>query len=78
MRSPVCRDLARDPHLAGACADRHRLATAADSDLIVVLGDGRLLEVGTHTELLARDDGAYRALWAAYVGQSAQDSAPVR
>ncbi|MGW6335572.1 ABC transporter ATP-binding protein [Nocardia rhamnosiphila] len=56
----------------------HRLATAADSDLIVVLGDGRLLEVGTHTELLARADGAYRALWAAYVGQSAQDPAPVR
>ncbi|GGL35682.1 ABC transporter ATP-binding protein [Nocardia jinanensis] len=56
----------------------HRLATAADSDLIVVLGDGRLLEAGTHTELLTRDDGAYRALWAAYVGQSEEDSATVR
>ncbi|MGW1742608.1 ABC transporter ATP-binding protein [Nocardia sp. NPDC001965] len=56
----------------------HRLATAADSDLIVVLGDGRLLETGTHAELLAREDGAYRALWAAYVGRTAGESAPVR
>jgi len=45
----------------------HRLATAADADLIVVLGHGRLLEVGTHAELLD-SGGAYRTLWAAYVG----------
>ncbi|MGW5387112.1 hypothetical protein [Nocardia sp. NPDC003963] len=56
----------------------HRPATAADSDLVVVLGGGRLLETGTHAELLARDGGAYRALWAACVGQTAADSVPVR
>ncbi|MEU2258340.1 ABC transporter ATP-binding protein [Nocardia xishanensis] len=50
----------------------HRLATAADADLIAVIGDGRLLEAGTHAELLARR-GAYSALWAAYVGAHGPD-----
>ncbi|WP_280350651.1 ABC transporter ATP-binding protein [Nocardia abscessus] len=45
----------------------HRLATAADADLIAVVGQGRLLQTGTHAELLA-EDGPYRRLWAAYVG----------
>ncbi|MGN2641850.1 ABC transporter ATP-binding protein [Nocardia takedensis] len=45
----------------------HRLATAADADLVAVVGAGRLLQVGTHTDLLA-EAGPYRDLWAAYVG----------
>ncbi|MBH0780617.1 ABC transporter ATP-binding protein [Nocardia bovistercoris] len=45
----------------------HRLATAANADLIAVVGAGKLVQVGTHTELLAVD-GPYRDLWAAYVG----------
>ncbi|MFF2088773.1 ABC transporter ATP-binding protein [Nocardia sp. NPDC058176] len=49
----------------------HRLATAADADLIAVVGDGKLVQVGTHTELLAIE-GAYRRLWAAYVGDESQ------
>jgi ABC-type multidrug transport system fused ATPase/permease subunit len=32
-----------------------------DADLILVMADGRLIEQGTHTELLARQ-GAYREL----------------
>ncbi|WP_098958686.1 ABC transporter ATP-binding protein [Pseudonocardia sp. N23] len=42
----------------------HRLATAARADRIVVLDDGRVVEVGPHAELLAAG-GRYAALWAA-------------
>jgi ATP-binding cassette subfamily B protein len=40
----------------------HRLKTVADADRILVLKDGRIVEQGTHEELLRRPDGAYRAL----------------
>jgi len=43
----------------------HRLSTAAQCDQIVVLGPGgKVAEVGSHAELLARPGGAYAALWA--------------
>jgi len=40
----------------------HRLQTARDADRIVVLSEGRLVEIGSHDELLERR-GAYHSLW---------------
>jgi len=47
----------------------HRLSTAARADRIVVLDQGRIVEAGSHDELLTAD-GTYAALWDAFTGES--------
>ena len=41
----------------------HRLSTVAGLDRLLVFDRGRIVEDGTHAELLARPGGAYRALY---------------
>ena len=47
----------------------HRLSTVVDADQILVLQDGRVVETGTHRELLAKGE-AYAGLWQAQQDQS--------
>ncbi|MBR1915056.1 MAG: ATP-binding cassette domain-containing protein [Alphaproteobacteria bacterium] len=41
----------------------HRLSTIKNAEKIIVINDGQIVEAGTHDELLALENGAYRALY---------------
>lgn len=40
----------------------HRLSTLRNADRLIVIDEGEIAEVGTHLELLAKEDGIYRKL----------------
>ena len=46
----------------------HRLSTTRDADRIIMLENGRIIEAGTHDELLSRK-GKYAEMWQAQAGR---------
>ncbi|MEU6866940.1 ABC transporter ATP-binding protein [Streptomyces sp. NPDC046876] len=52
----------------------HRLTTAARADRVVVMDRGRVVEDGTHAELLARG-GRYAVLWRTFAGEDERAAA---
>jgi len=55
--------------LSTLCKDRttmiiaHRLSTISAADLIIVLHLGKIIEMGSHEQLVSRKHGRYAAMW---------------
>ena len=57
------RYIVRTPDGKTVIAIAHRLSTIAAMDRLIVLDKGRIIEEGSHTELLEKQ-GLYAKLWA--------------
>jgi putative ABC transport system ATP-binding protein len=47
----------------------HRLSTAEAADLVIVVDDGRIVQIGTHQELVAVG-GVYGGLYESWIGNT--------
>jgi ATP-binding cassette subfamily B protein len=68
----IQRSLTRLSHSRTTLVIAHRLSTIVHADRIHVLDGGRILESGTHDELL-RLEGIYAALWSVQTGQRSDE-----
>jgi ATP-binding cassette subfamily B protein len=66
----MARALEKLAHGRTTIAIAHRLSTAARADRVLVLDHGRLVEDGTHNELIGRD-GVYASMYDAWVRATA-------
>ena len=66
----IQRSLARVSQGRTTLVVAHRLSTVRHADVIHVMDAGRIVESGSHDELLSRD-GAYAALWRLQTGELA-------
>ncbi|WP_257388164.1 ABC transporter ATP-binding protein [Tahibacter caeni] len=66
----IQRSLARLAHQRTVVVIAHRLSTIVHADQIAVVENGRIVERGTHAELVARN-GSYAALWRVQTGAAA-------
>jgi ATP-binding cassette subfamily B protein len=58
----------------------HRLSTAMRADRIAVVDDGRIIELGSHEELVHRPGGRYAEMfeaWIAHLGTPSEPAADV-
>ena len=63
----IQRSLERISHSRTTLVIAHRLSTIANADCIYVLDKGRIVESGTHADLLGKS-GIYAALWSVQTG----------
>lgn len=66
----IQRSLARLAHQRTVIVIAHRLSTIVNADQIAVVENGRVVELGTHAQLIARG-GSYAALWQVQTGGAA-------
>jgi ATP-binding cassette subfamily C protein len=67
------RSLAAVLHDRTVIAIAHRLQTAHDADRVAVMDAGRIVELGSHEELVTAG-GPYAALWRRWHGDRAASS----